>query len=299
MKKLAFLLTAVLVIALSSHVFGQSYIAPHVGDEYTYKVTAPGTNTFAWDVTSDVDGNTSVVGTVASFADGTDDAASVQITWDNPATDGTVYYVHVTVTSNGCSNRKVLAVVPVNAFVLDIASVDLTNADEDNGEDYSICPADIEVTAYNGSTNTDFNYDYGRDSVYYKISASGINTTTTGWSPQFTIGDDDISGTVVSAGWSTSINGAFTNLTNLDGTTANDIDVSAGNDAIWIKVVIDNADTNGSGNEGTTANNILVTLLDDENTSEDGNGNDVTNLTNASRNQIISARPTVSDIITE
>jgi hypothetical protein len=80
--------------------------------------------------------------------------------------------------------------------------------------------------------------------------------------------------------------------------TANDIIVpTSANGVIYIKVVVDNAD-NLTGNEGLTANDILVTLLNTANTSEDGNGNDVTGIGNGSRNQIIKVRPATSDIIT-
>lgn len=296
MKKLALLFLTVIFATVGTSSYGQgSYVAPEVGNTFTYKVTETSGNTYAWDVTSDVAGTTSVIGSVASFVGGTNNAASVQITWDNPSI-GATYYVHVIETADGCSNRKALAVVPVNNFALEIVSVDPDDADTDNGENYTICPADVTVTAYNGTTNTDFNYDYGRDEVYFKISASGINTSNTGWSPQFTIAHNGITGTIVSAGWSTAIDGTYSSLSNLDGTTANDIDVNLGNSAIWIKVEIDNQDADSSGNEGTTANGVLVELLDGEDTSEDGYGNDVTNTGNGSRNQVISARPATSAI---
>jgi hypothetical protein len=295
MKNLVFLLTAVIITALSSNVFGQgTYIAPEIGSVHNYSVTDNG-NSYSWTVTSDVAGATSVVGTVATFV-GSNASAAVQITWVNPSI-GSTYYVHVTETDgNGCSNRKALAVVPVNAFELEIVSVDLSDEDTDNGQNDSICAAGVIVQSYDGSDANDFTYNYQKDSVFYKISASGINLTNTDWSPQFTISHDGYSGSTVTAGWANTIGDAsFNSMSLATNGSANDIDVSSSVNSsgeIWIKVVIDNSTTH----EGLTANDITVELLDGANQSEDENGNDVTDIGNGSRNQVVRARPATSDI---
>ncbi len=304
MKKLALLFTAVLLTAITTNVFAQgSGTAPEVGSVHNYAVTFTSGNSYTWDVTSDFAGNTSIDGTVVSIAPGTDNA-NINVTWVNPI-PGTTYFVHLTETgADNCTNRKVLAVTPINNFTLDILSVELSDADTDKGEIFEICAADISVDGYNQPTNT-FTYNYHKDSVFYKITASGINLNNTDWSPQFTIGHDGIAGTTVTAGWSTSINGTY-NMGLATNGSVNDIDVTTAETTtgeIWVKVVIDNATTN----EGLTANNIVVDLVQDpssavDNTNESGedeNGNDVTSTGNDARTQTVKARPATTSIVTD
>ena len=132
--------------------------------------------------------------------------------------------------------------------------------------------ANVIVQSYDGSDANDFTYNYQKDSVYYKISADGINLSNTDWSPQFTISHDGHTGSTVTAGWANTIGDATFNSMGLavDG-SANDINVSSSVNSsgeIWIKVVIDNSTTH----EGLTANDINITLLDGANQSEDENG---------------------------
>lgn len=304
MKKLSFLLTAVILTAFSFNVLAQgSGTAPTVGSEHNYAVTFTTGNSYNWDVTSDFAGNTSIDGSVVTITAGTN-AANIDVTWDNP-TPGTTYFVHVTETgADNCSNRKVLAVTPVNSFALDIVSVDLADPDADNGTDYDICAADISIDGYDAGTNS-FTYNYHKDSVFYKITADGINLENTDWSPQFTIGHDDITGTVVTAGWATAIDGTYTMGLATNGSVV-DIDVettATTSGEIWIKVVVDNSTTN----EGLDANNIVVDLVEDpssavdnsDESGEDGNGNDVTSTGNDSRTQTVKARPATSGIATD
>ncbi|AHW61798.1 hypothetical protein FH5T_08485 [Draconibacterium orientale] len=274
-----------------------------MGSKHNYAVTFTSGNTYDWEVTSDFAGNTSVEGSVVTVTAGTDDA-NIDVTWDNPV-PGTTYFVHVTESgANNCSNRKVLAVVPVNSFSLDIVSVDLEDEDSDNGESYEICAADITIDGYDSETNS-FTYNYHKDSVYYKVTADGINLENTSWSPQFTIAHEELTGTVVTAGWATAIDGTYLMGLATDG-TVNDIDVETSattSGEIWIKVVVDNSTTN----EGLDANNITVNLVEDAETNvdnsnesgEDGNGNDVTSTGNDVRTQTIKARPATSGISTD
>ena len=106
MKKLIFLLTAVIVTALSSNVFGQgTYIAPEIGSVHDYSVTDNG-NSYSWTVTSDVAGCNQCCGLCLQHL-------SVEIhqqLYKLPGlipTIGNTYYVHVTETDgNGCSKQK-------------------------------------------------------------------------------------------------------------------------------------------------------------------------------------------------
>lgn len=310
MKQFFTLLSLLLVMGMSANVMAQSTgtgVAPHIGETHTYTVDAHGTNTFEWLVTEDANGtgtNLLTAGAIVSGDGSTDN--NINLTWTNP-TVGSTYFVHVIETANGttCVNRKALAVTPANAFALEIVSVDVADADADNGQDATLCPPDVAVDSYANAAGVegsltraqDFVYDFDATILYYKITASGINTTNTGWSPQFTIGTTNEGDATITAEWATSIGGSYTELTNIDGSTANDINVPDNNPSIWVKVTIDNGNST-SGLEGTTAQNVTVTLLDAENTSEDENGNDVTDLGNVSRKQIVSARPATSVITT-
>ncbi|MDX8337956.1 hypothetical protein SLH46_02100 [Draconibacterium sp. IB214405] len=303
MKKRVILLIAVLMSAAGSGVFAQgSGTAPQVGSKHNYAVTYTAGNSYVWDVTSDFAGNTTVVGTLVTITAGTDDA-NIDVTWNN-AVPGTTYFVHVTETADDCSNRKVLAVTPVNNFTLDIVSVDLDDADTDNEDNYAIVPSSISIDGYDAAAST-FTYNYHKDSVFYKITAAGIDLATTDWSPQFTISHEDITGTVVSAGWATAIDGTYTMGLDTDG-GVNDLVVETSattNGEIWIKVVVDNSTLN----EGLVANSIVVNLVEDPDdavdnsnqSGEDENGNDVTSTGNDTRTQIVKARPATSDISTD
>lgn len=305
MKKLILIIATVIFSAVGVNVFAQgSGTAPEVGSEHNYAVTFTTDNSYSWDVTSDFAGNTSVDGTVVTTAAGSNDA-NIDVTWVNPV-PGTTYFVHVTETdgTTNCTNRKVLAVTPVNNFKLDIISVDLDDADTDNGETFEICPSDITVDGYDAGTNK-FTYNYQKDSVFYKVTASGINLENTNWSPQFTIDHDGLTGSVVTAGWAAAIDGIFAMGLKTDG-TVNDINITPTETTtgeIWIKVVIDNSTTN----EGLSKNDITVDLVEDpdniadnsDESGEDENGNDVTSTGNDSRTQTIKARPSTTSILTD
>ncbi|RKD91853.1 hypothetical protein [Mangrovibacterium diazotrophicum] len=299
MKKLLLSLCMLAFVAITSNVFGQSTdsgITPFVGSTHTYSVTANASATFAWTITTDVAGSSAVASTIAEVTAGAG-TEEVSITWHNPAA-GTTYYVHVTETLSGCSNHKAIAVSPVNGFELEIVNVDSSNGDL--AQDAAQCAPAVVVDSYAGSgdgTLTDaqnFVYDYGTVDLYYKITASGINTTNTGWSPQFTIATTNTTGATVTATWGTTSAGTGgSGALTTDG-VANDIDVASGNASIWVKVTIDN----GTAMEGLTAQDITVTLLDAANTSEDENGNDVTDVNNGNRKQVVSARPNSGVIVT-
>ena len=287
MKKLTNLCIAIIaLVGLSSSAFADG-TTPLVGATHTYSVadnSAAG-NTYVWSVTTDYQG-TDVTGAASAVTVTGDDTFSASITWDAP-TIGDTYFVHVVETnSEGCSNHKVMAVTPINGFALDLASVSEgdVNLDGTEGKELEACAPDVSVTNYDG---TDFTYDYGENTFYYRITASGISTST-GWSPNFTIGVADASASYT-ATWGTDIAVATTTGLTTDG-VANDINVT-GSLNIWVKVVVDNA-------EGISANDIVVTLLDSPDTSEDINGNDVTSITGSAATQTVKARPNTTGIAT-
>lgn len=286
MRKIRNLCIAIIaLVGLSSSAFAQSGQAPFIGGTHTYSVTYHTDNTYVWSVTTDFQGNNdaSSLVTMASTT-GITTGNSMDITWDNPAI-GTTYFVHVVETNlDGCSNHKVLAVNPVNGFILALTSVSDSDVllDGTAGKELDQCAPSASVIAYDG---TDFTYGYGENIFYYKITASGIGSN--GWSPQFTLGTTDAAASYV-ATWGTTLAGTGNTVDNLDG-TINDINVVGGNASIWIKVVVTNA-------EGIAANPIVVTLLDGADTSEDANGNDVTSITGSAATQTVKARPNTSGI---
>lgn len=298
MKKLLYILTLVAFMGISANSIAQGTgVQPEIGSLHTYTVTEHGSNAYTWTLTTEVDGvGTDLIGSVAT---GSSTTHSIALTWINPATDGTVYYLHVVESDGTCSNHKALAIRPANAFSLQIASVDLTDANTDNGATASVCAPSASVTAYTGTIDgtaaesQEFTYDYDATVLYYKITASGI--TNTQWRPVFTVGHNSTN-TTVTAEWApTSISGTYTALTNVDGATGNDILVNAGVSEIWVKVTIDNGDSL-TGNEGTTSHTATVTLLNGAGESRDVNGNLAVGVGVGTRIQTVNARPATSVI---
>lgn len=284
MKKFRNLCIAIIaLVGLSSSAFAQSGQAPYVGGTHNYKVDDHTGSTYAWSVTTDFQGNTDAG--IVSFSSTTGNA--IDITWDSPAV-GTTYFVHVVETNGeGCSNHKVMAVIPVNGFVLALASVNASDVvlDDTDGKKLDQCAPDVKVDGYTAGATPEFTYDYGVNTFYYKITASGIGSN--GWKPQFTVGKTDIASTIV-ATWGLTKDGTGNSIVNLDGATSNDIVVAASNPSIWIKVVVTNA-------EGVNANPIVVDLLA---TSVDANDNVVTSVTGSAATQSVKARPNTSGITT-
>lgn len=289
MKKLNYILTVVVIIATSLTSWSQNTgIAPDIGSLHNYEVVNHSGSSYAWSVTTDFQGLVPVTyggSGIATLSATTGN--SIDITW-NGAVSGTTYFVHVVETgSNGCSNRKVLAVTPASRFTMDIASVNSTGTVITTADTLQCAPS-VTVTGYNTSDRT-FTYDYGSNTFYFKISAAGIGSN--GWSPQFKIDVTD-SAASYDAEWSTSIGGTYTNVDLATNGSANDIDVTGGNANVFVKLVVSNK-------EGLANNPITVTLLDGANESEDANGNDVTGIGAGSKVQSVKARPSTSGIVTD
>lgn len=293
MKKFLLIFAAVVLTAFSADVFAQGTgVAPAVGSIHNYSVapTTANGNTYTWLLTTDANGLVAAGAGIATLSSsGGVDVSDIDITWVAPVI-GTTYYLHVvetaTVANGGCSNHKALAIKPANLFALQIENYELTDA-KDTIQDYSICAAEVLVQGFNGSNDgslsdaQDFTYNYQKDSVYYRIYPTGINTTNTAWNAAVSL-------TYAAGGTATyfySTNGTNYNAVPVSGV----IPVSEGNDEVFVKVVINNSTTY----EGTVAKNVTLTLGA---ASEDENGNDATSLGNISRNQIVKARPATSAI---
>jgi hypothetical protein len=162
MKKLVFILTAVLLTAMSVNVFAQNNgVTPTPGSTFTYNVTDNG-NTYLWSVTK---GDLTTVTTDATI--GTAGAATTTIAWAPTATIGSIYYVHLLETdANSCSNQKVLKVtISASQFYLAIAADQTSPACYDGA---------VVVTLNAG----DPRYNHGKATISYTITPTGLGSAT-------------------------------------------------------------------------------------------------------------------------
>lgn len=299
MKKLITSLCLLVLIGISANVMAQGTgINPQIGSSHTYTVTPVSGGTYAWKVTTSDDFANSATDLLVagSVVTGTSSTNAITLTWLNP-TIPTIYYLHLKVTAGGCSNNKVIAIQPVNSFAMDIVNVDATGTPI--AADYSECAPDVITTAWTGTPGpgavtsgnaTSFTYNYGVNTFYYKVTATGINTANTNWLPQFDI--THTSGGTVSATWGTTIAGATTNLTTgaTGVATANTITV-VNSPVFYVKVVI----TNGTADEGITARTAKVDLNP---ATKDEHNNTVTTTNTDNLTQTIKARPNPGAITT-
>ena len=283
MKKLLYILTLVAFMGISANSFAQGTgVAPHIGSTHTYTVTDHSGNSYLWSVTSDFKGATATA--VASLSSTTGN--SINITWVSP-TPGTTYFVHVVETASpangGCTNHKVLAVTPSNEFDMAVVAIDKDDTAVLTGEGLLACAPDVAVTGYTEGTQ-DFVYDYGKNTFYYKITATGIGTND--WNPEF---DINIESGTAEATYGKSSGSETIALAAVDGTVNTGI-VAAYDEAIYVKVVVTNT-------EGTSKNDVVLTL---STTSTDVNGNAVKNpITTPVSTQTVKARPATSGIGTD
>lgn len=321
MKKLFFLVSFLAVLGISSawaQNSGTAY-APGVGDKFTYSVVDHGVGyTYAWTLTTNANGTGStLIGAgatdVANVSAGAVNTNSVQLLWNNPATDGTVYYLHVTESDGSCMNRKVIAIQPKNNFKLDIANVDesgvpLAGALLTNNP---ICAPDIPATMTWTEVDpisslaeaTNFKYDYGTRVFYYKITASGLNFATKTWTPSITVAQAE--GTHSTVTIATQIGGVFgaswvtpSTIVVNETTTTPTIPAGAGNNVIWVRVTVANGfETPALANENTTANSFTISF--DVNNSQDQSGNKPTVLANSTVVQSQKARPATTISVAE
>lgn len=319
MKKFFTLFSLLIFLGMSANVMAQNSgtaINPAIGDAFKYRVTSHDGSEYEWYVSDspNIDGTPVAV---VSIADATTNEA--EITWVSP-TVGMVYYVHVTETASesngGCMNHKVMAVVPQNAFKLDFVNTNSEGVDENVGEVYAVCPPDVANSiSYTGDADanspastiaqaTSFTYNYGTTYLYYHITASGIDASTTGYTVKITptIPDalaNDRSATV-SADFGTMTGSTFSpadggNIPSV--VTGEEFSYSqpAGSADIYLRLAIEN----GEEYEGTTEADIVLSLTGNDeflNTVTSVNGSGTATDTESTK---VKSRPDTGDITTD
>lgn len=264
MKKLVFLFAAVLLTAISVNVFAQTDngITPFVGSSHDYHVADNSGSTYAWKLTTSVDGTgPDLIGSVAT---GTSSTYLINLTWINPVS-GTTYYLHVTETASlaegGCTNHKVLAIAP-ESFVMNFVTTQSSGTDNAIDTDYEVCPPDVLVSSYNGSEPPvsladaqAFTYDYQTTYLYYHITVNGIDVSQTDWTATLTPTiAANLSGQVT-ASWGTYDGSTWSELEN-DGsiTTTAFSYTRTGSNEVWLRLAV----AHGTTYEGLTAENIVL-----------------------------------------
>ena len=224
---------------------------PVAGTAYTYEVTVPlpltGTKTFKWIVTQEQTFITNgtlnitaaeIVGGQHIFAAGNElnavsaDPAGkdISITWKAFVPDPSlpvfvVIYVENAITCT-TQNLKVYKIEPVNAFTLDIANVDVSGTVANWNVDGASCFAPIASAIYSSGPDG-ITYDYGKNYIYYTVTAANFNTS---WRPVFQLSGLNAAQTS-SIDWSYSnaptVWNAMTGAGNGSYTTAGQVDAKA------------------------------------------------------------------------
>lgn len=265
MKKLILFFAAVFITATSANVFAQNTgKLPSVGSSHDYWVNKVASdhdaahvgNSYRWWVSNDVTDLTNVLTNDDSFFltesdafynTSTVDSFSIDFTW-NAVSVGDTFYVVVEETGN-CRNIKAIPVVPQNDF--EVQFVALESDFITIGDSLSRCAPDIALTA----SGLDITYDYGVDTVMFKLAATGIyaSWSFTGTFDLSTLGntDDNIEYQIGTGGWTTTAPVTI---------PAN----AAGEEEVFIRVALDNGDTGGTAEEGLSEQTIKLTLSDVE-----------------------------------
>lgn len=303
MKKLAFLLTAVVITAFSASISAQNTgDTPIVGSSHDYWVNATsesnqtsGTgNTYTWWVSTntadlavqETAGTDFTVNSGIYAGVGGEDNFTIDITWNNSAAGKTYYVVVEETDAEGCKNLKAMAVQPVASdFAIQFVAL---AANGDAGDDLDRCAPDIAISA----SGTTISYDYGSDTLAFKLIATDIFSA---W---------DFTGT-----FNNSLGAATPTLEYQIGGTAGSWSAftsgdavsvpynAAGTEDVYVRVIVDN----GTSEEGTTAQTVELTLSNIEGTGEVA----VTAITDASdsditatpvQTQTVKARPATSGI---
>jgi len=206
-------------------------LSPAAGVEYDYGVTITGTNTsptFLWYATTDVNlitgtkllttDNYFTVGGGSAYNNTVGGTANIKLTWLPKALSTTFYLVvkYTETSAPGCTveNMKVFEIKPINTFLLAIAGSNATGAALQDAN----CVAGVTAALVTAATPT-VKFTYGPNTIYYKITASGILGD---WRPTVRIpalaGDQ----TYASARWSSDNGttwGAVTGFTAASGAT--------------------------------------------------------------------------------
>ncbi len=218
MKKQILLLsffTLALIFAGMNSSYAQSYktndpkgwVAPTCGDDlyhpaigepydYTVAISGPGYTgggTYAWKVVSDANliTGTDVGNTIYTVNSGAA-TASVNITWEAAAADGTIYYLVMeyseqTTDAEGkaceINNMKVFPIAPINIFWLDInANIDgtLNNIAPTASTVFGVCAPDVsraEIITPGDIDAAEVTYEYGVTTLYAEIHSEGYTGT--------------------------------------------------------------------------------------------------------------------------
>lgn len=294
---------------------------PAAGVPYDYEVTISGTtgtsaSSYIFYVTKDKDiiGGTKETAGADFAATGTGFATyntagsigKIQLTWTSSALASTtpyylvVRYSETSATECTVQNIRVWMINPVNSFLLATVGSDLGGDDTKA----SACPADL-LSANVSTDNTKVTYVYGSNTLYYKVTASGV---TGSWTPSVrlpALTGSAIGQNYVSADWA--VKGSTTwntfNLTagDLDGgdftsTATNAPSTVAGSDII-IRIVIANVNY-----EILTAQAIKIGV----DGTMPGNVNDIKSVTDCANADVfakegtftVTARPEVIDATT-
>nr|WP_319271619.1 hypothetical protein [uncultured Draconibacterium sp.] len=303
MKKLVFLLTAVVVTAFSSSVFAQGTGgAPIVGSSHDYWVNASSEsnqtsgvgNNYTWWVSTNTADLTDqeVAGTDFTVNSGTyagvggEDNFTIDITWNNSAAGNTYYVVVEETDAEGCKNLKAMAVQPVASdFALQFVAL---AANGDAGNDLDRCAPDIAISA----SGTTISYDYGSDTLAFKLIATDIFSA---WDFTGTFNNSIGAATPTLQYQVGGTSGSWSAFTSGDAVTIPYN--AAGTEDVYVRVVVDNS----ISEEGTSAQTVELTL-----SNVTGTGNvAVTEITDASdaditaspvQTQTVKARPATSGI---
>lgn len=265
MKKLAFLLTAVLVIASNFYVSAQSSsgTTPAPGTTHTYSVTSPGPN-FEWTIyKGSVDPGNIVDAADAGIASVSGaNTSELTIEWAAVADEiGTEYLIVVVEEdAEGCTNSKALPVVITSVFDL-VASTNTPNACYDE---------DVTVSWSGGQAKSDVTYNHGTAIHVYKVTPTGVGASET-WKfePSFDF----------AAGFSQSsltVSGAVSGAVTADGNG----DYSfTGTETVTVTLVVDNANTYNNDSAPNAQDYSLTMTLNDVTVSSNAIETDGTNNT--------------------
>jgi len=203
-KQILILVLALFAIGFSSTAFGQvidptpldpscidltNPLTPAPGNPYTYEVdipNPPGTNSFRWYVTQDLNFATAGVYNWATAEANvlTAGTNSIELSWQSFVLDPTDYVFVVVFVENvatdapNCptNNIKIYRIQPLHAFTLDIANVDST-ASAIAAASFPTCIDDVQSAVFDPAFGTDGGivYNYGQNVLYYAVAAANFS----------------------------------------------------------------------------------------------------------------------------
>lgn len=305
MKKITLLFTAIFALAFGATVSAQGTgDQPSVGYEKSYWVNVDTDNShdanhagneYTWQIFDIADMSTPItsntyfqVSGITALGTATANEHKINITW-TPASTAKTFILTVkeedVKNGTGCSNLKAMKISPQNRFAITLANID---SDLNDLTSSNHCAPDVRLTI---SDADEIVYNYEKTTLYYKVSASGINSTAWSFDYKFSeTGKDAASSITATYGTDSNASKSLNYIYDEDDKTI----TALGNQPVIIKVVIDN----GTNAEGKVDHNIVLTLSnfsDGANAPATINGVNVPGNTDA-LNQTVKARPNTSDI---